>query len=204
MTLSAALLMGGKSSRMGTDKACLVIDDEPLWLRQLKKLRALPCDRLFLSVGTGFSPISPSSSTIIVPDAFRDCGPLGGVLSCLQKVELDGAGSRLVVLGVDLPLLPVEFLEDVLFASEPECGAVARQGDIFEPLAAVYPIEMLEIGRRLVRLGHTSMQNFIREGLEHAMMVEMNARDYPAEIFINLNTPDDLARLRGEVRPTGR
>jgi molybdopterin-guanine dinucleotide biosynthesis protein A len=186
---------------MGRDKAQLVIDGEPLWWRQWKKLRALPCHRLFLSMRAGQSASIPPPPARVIVDALGDCGPLGAIISCLRDIELDGAGALLLVLGIDLPLVPVEFLEDVIFASQPGCGAVARHADIFEPLAAVYPVEMLEVGRHAVRLGHYSMQNFIREGIERSLMIEINAREFPKEIFTNINTPDDFVRLGGQFEP---
>ena len=189
---------------MGQDKAGIMFDGEPMWWRQWRKLLDLPFDRRLLSIRPGQPAVVPPATAHVITDAFGDCGPLGAVLTCLKKIELDGAGTRLLVLGIDLPLVPVAFLEDMLFASEPGCGAVAVRDGRFEPLCAVYPVEMIEIGQRLVRLGHTSMQGFIREGIERSLMVDVNSRDYPAEIFSNLNTPEDLARVTGTIRPGAR
>lgn len=202
MTLSGVLLAGGRSSRMGRDKALLEIDGEPLWQRQWRKLLRLRLDRLILSVGSADSPLRPLPPAVRLVDAQADSGPLGGIVTSLEKIALDGAGARLLVLGVDLPLLPLEFLEDMIFASVEGCGAVGRQGNLFQPLAAVYPVEMTELGRHLLRLGHFSLQGFIRAGLEHGLMVDVQCREYPAEIFHNLNTPEDLAWLTGEIRPS--
>jgi len=195
MSVAAALLMGGRSTRMGVDKTYLEIEGQPLWWRQWRKLRALPVDRLFLSARAEQAIPTPQGEGEIIRDAYEEIGPLGGILSCLRELEMGGPGGRVVVLGIDLPLLPIEFLQDLAFTSEPGRGAVLRRADRYEPLAAVYPVEMLESGRRRVRAGQYSLQAFIEEGVQQSLMLEMPEKEWPEEIFTNLNAPADVAAL---------
>ncbi len=192
--IAAALMIGGRSTRMGRDKTWLDFRGHPLWWHQWEKLRRLGCDRLFLSTRPGQDAPTLPPPAAVVPDAWPDAGPLGGILTCLDRLQLDGPGARLLVLGIDMPHLSVEFLEDLIYHSDPGCGAAARHGDRFEPLAAVYPVEMLDLGRRRVRLGHLSLQGFVDEGLERSLMLEMPAREWPREMFANLNTPADAQK----------
>jgi molybdopterin-guanine dinucleotide biosynthesis protein A len=195
MSLMAALLMGGRSTRMGRDKTLVEITGVPLWLLQWQKLRALAPAQLLLSARPDQDVPVPPPPAQIVRDAFGDIGPLGGVLSCLEFLELAAPGTMLLVLATDLPRVPVSFLQDLAFHAEPGCGAVVRHSGRFEPLAAVYPAEMLEVGRRRVRLGWLALQGFVEEGIERNLMQEMPAREWPEAIFANLNTPADLAGL---------
>lgn len=195
MSLTAALFLGGRSTRMGRDKAMLEIGGEPLWWRQWQKVCALHPTRLLLSARAGQEVPAPPPPARVVRDADGDIGPLAGLLACLREIQLDGPGARLLVLGIDLPRMPAAFLQDLIYASDPGCGAVARSGDVYEAMAAVYPAELLEVASRRARLGHLSLQGLIREGVERGLMDELPARDWPCEIFFNLNTPEDLARL---------
>src|SRR6185436_8043341 len=101
----------------------------------------------------------------------------------------------LLVLATDLPRVPAAFLHDLAFQAEPGCGAIVRSSNRFEPLAAVYPAPMLDLGRRRLRLGRLALQGFVEEGIERGMMQEISAGEWPEEMFANLNTPSDLAHL---------
>lgn len=198
--LTAALFLGGCSSRMGRDKALLEVDGQPLWWLQWQKLRALRPHRLVLSARNDQNVPTPPPPAIVVRDAVAGIGPLGGLIACLDAIQLDGPEALLLVLGVDLPRLPAALLRDIVFAADPGCGVVVTVGSRYEPLAAVHPPAMLEVARRRARLGHHSLQGLAREGIERGLLEEVSLRslgDWPEEAFFNLNTPDDMEKLRG-------
>jgi molybdopterin-guanine dinucleotide biosynthesis protein A len=198
MNLTAALFLGGRSTRMGRDKALLEVGGQPLWWIQWQKLRALHPARLVMSARVGQEVPVPPPPAVVVRDAAADIGPLGGLIACLEAIQLDGPDALLLVLGVDLPRLPVTLLQDLLFASECGCGVVVRNGEFHEPLAAVYPPAILELARRRARLGHHALHGLVREGLEHGLLDEVTLRSlggWPEEVFDNLNTPEDVAKL---------
>lgn len=200
MSLTTALFLGGRSTRMGRDKALLEIDGQPLWWRQWRKLRALQPSRMLLSARAGQDVPVPPPPARVVRDAPAEIGPLGGLIACLEVIQLDGPDARLLVLGVDLPQMPAALLQDLVFAADAAGGAVVRNGEGHEPLAAVYPAAVLEIARRRARLGHHSMQGLVRDALERGLLDEVTLRglgDWPIEVFANLNTPEDVARLAG-------
>lgn len=200
MSLTAALLMGGRSSRMGQDKALIEVDGQPLWWVQWRKLRALRPDRLILSARDGQDAPIPPAPAVVVRDAVADIGPLGGLVACLEAIQLDGPEALLLVLGVDLPRLPVALLQDLVFAADRGRGVVLRHTRGYEPLAAVYPPAMLDLARRRVRLGQLSLQGLVREGLERGLMDEVSLGalgHWPDEVLLNLNTPEDVDILRG-------
>jgi molybdopterin-guanine dinucleotide biosynthesis protein A len=196
MSLTAALLLGGRSTRMGRDKALIEIDGEQLWWIQWQKLRALEPSQLILSARPGQDVPIPPPPAQVVRDRFGEIGPLGGVLSCLSHVELAGPQSLVLVLATDLPRVPVAFLRELAFFAEPGCGAVVRRAGRFEPLAAVYPAEMLDLGRRRLRLGRLDLQGFVLEGLERGLLQELPGAEWPVSLFENLNSPADLDRLK--------
>jgi molybdopterin-guanine dinucleotide biosynthesis protein A len=184
---SAALLAGGRSRRMGTDKAFLLWQGRPLWERQLEKLRALGPSQLLLSC-CAEQPFPILPEIMPVYDDVAGCGPLGGVAACLGACET----SRLLVLGVDLPHLPAEFMHSLLAYATNDCGAVVSLADYFEPLAAVYSRAMLPLAEEQLAGGRLAMQDFIRRGVEQGMMccAELPVK---AEWFANWNSPQDIA-----------
>jgi len=194
---SAALIAGGRSRRMGTDKAFLDWKGRPLWEHQMEKLRELHPEQLLLSCRSD-QPFPAQPDITPVYDAWPDCGPLGGVASCLRA----SSKPLLAVLGIDLPLLAVEFLRRLLASCTNGNGAVIVRGGAgetyHEPLAAVYPAVMRSLAEEQIAAGRLSMQEFIRRGLENGWLREMIAPVEAAEWFTNLNAPDDLnAAQRG-------
>jgi molybdenum cofactor guanylyltransferase len=96
------VLAGGKSSRMGTDKALLELAGRPLIEHAVRKLRRVCMDVRILSGNSAFAAYAP-----LLPDRHPGCGPIGGMEAALAHSVFDWT----LFLPVDLPLLPTAFLE---------------------------------------------------------------------------------------------
>jgi molybdopterin-guanine dinucleotide biosynthesis protein A len=184
MRCSALLLAGGKSTRMGRDKAFLEIDGEPLWHRQLATLRALSPDELMIAA----PPCPEWSDCDVIADEIPNAGPLGGIAAALRKC----ASSHLVVLAIDLPRLTTGFLQTLGDFCDNRRGVVPRNNDRFEPLAAIYPQSCAELAGAALRRGDFSMQDFVRAAIEVGLLLPREVSAKEASLFTNLNTPDDL------------
>src|SRR5215204_5156515 len=97
MRHTAALLAGGQSSRMGRDKAQILVDGEPLWMRQLQSLRETDPTELLISAQTAAA--FQDARCRVIPDAEAGQGPLGGIVTLLDAMSNDW----LLVLAVDVP-----------------------------------------------------------------------------------------------------
>lgn len=178
---SAVLLAGGKSSRMGRDKALLEFEGEPLWRRQLNSLRELSPEQLMVS-----GPLREEwSACEILPDEIADAGPLAGVSAALQKCT----APLLVVLAIDLPRMSAEYLRSLCRDGQ---GAVPRGPDGFEPLAAAYPAACASLAAQQLRHGDFSLQNFVRAAIDQGLLSERAVSAAESVLFLNLNTPADL------------
>ena len=185
MRFSAVLLAGGRSSRMGREKALIEIEGVPLWRRHLETLGRLSPDELFLS-GPGRDPAVEA-----IADEVAGAGPLAGVAAALRR-----SSSRLVlVLAVDLPMMTTAFLRSLLHLCTAEQGVVPQRAEHYEPLAAVYPKRSAKLAAAALRNGDFSMQNFVRAALEQDLLLLRKIEDDEMPLFANLNTPADLAAL---------
>jgi molybdopterin-guanine dinucleotide biosynthesis protein A len=185
---SAVLLAGGKSTRMGRDKAALVFEGQPLWRRQLATLAALQPLELFIS-GRPDGPFAGNGDLRIIEDLHPGCGPMSGLESVCRRMHT----SCLCVLAVDLPWMTTTFLERLVqMALQDGRGVVLQNGEYFEPLAAVYPrsVEAL-VGDHLARHDY-SMQSLIRCAVERDLIVPYALDEEERSLFRNLNTPEDL------------
>ena len=185
---AAALLAGGRSRRMGCDKAFLSYGDPPqlLWERQLHLLGSLRPEQLLISHNSDQEFVT-ARGVEKVADTLDDCGPLGGLASCLKRVRCP----KLLVLAVDLPFVTRPFLESLLDAPD---GVVLQDRTFgrYEAVVAVYTRPCLEIAEDHLRRGELAMQSFITAcvGLGH---LEARAlQEGERTMLRNLNRPDDL------------
>jgi molybdenum cofactor guanylyltransferase len=95
------VLAGGKSTRMGRDKALIELAGTPLLRHAVKKLRRVCMDVRVLGANPDFAAYAP-----IVPDLHPDCGPLGGMEAALTHSVFDWN----LFMPVDMPFLPSAFL----------------------------------------------------------------------------------------------
>jgi len=180
---AALLLAGGRSTRMGTDKAALHLDDAPLWQRQLATLRALAPAELYIS-GRRDGPFA-AAGVEIIEDLVSDLGPLGGFAAAFARIE----APRVLVLAIDLPLITPDFLRTLL--AEPG-GVIPQRGDFFEPLAALYPRTAAPLAHTALQRADRSMQRFCRELIAAGFAQPHPLTAAETLLFRNLNEPADL------------
>lgn len=173
---------------MGRDKAAVVVEGAPLWKRQLGTLAALHPRELFIS-GKPDGPYA-GSGTEMIQDLHPDCGPLSGLEAACWRMQTP----LLCVLAIDLPWMTATFLERLIkIAMQDGRGVVAKNGDYFEPLAAVYPHAILNLVGEHLRQADHSMQRLILRAVELDLMITYRLPEDEQPLFRNVNTPTDLA-----------
>lgn len=136
---SMLILAGGKSSRMGSDKAELMLGETPFWEILADKGRLAGIEKIYLSRG---EEKEVSKAVRLVYDKYRDRGPLGGMQAAFEKMDTPYC----LVVSVDLPQIPIEVIERLLKRHQEKIGAVCgtealllEHGDRKEPLIGIYP-----------------------------------------------------------------
>ena len=95
---SMIILAGGKSLRMGTDKADLILGEKTFLQIQIEKEKQLGIEDIQVSGYRGTQCTCP-----VTPDRIPGKGPLGGLEICLRRAKWE----KCLVLSVDVPLVPV-------------------------------------------------------------------------------------------------
>jgi molybdenum cofactor guanylyltransferase len=170
MTLSAVLLAGGESRRMGRDKATIVFRGEPLWQRQLALLRSLRPEKTYVSVREEPSWLPLETELLLDEPPFS--GPLGGLTRAFASMQT----SHLVVLAVDMPFMTILQMKALWNLAAIGRGVLPMVGARAEPLAAIYPREARGEFVAALKCNDACFQ---REGLPH---VQGHAEACPSEI----------------------
>jgi len=186
------LLAGGKSSRMGADKAFLDFAGQTLLDRALAVMGAV-CD----SVSIVGDPAKFAKYGSVVADIFSGCGPLAGIHAALahSPAELN------LMLAVDMPFVSRELLA-FLFAAAADNDAiitVPRDGKGLQPLCAVYRRGFSTVAEEALRAGKYKIDAaFSSVSIRVIDEGELAAAGFSEQNFFNVNTPQD--RLAAEGR----
>jgi molybdopterin-guanine dinucleotide biosynthesis protein A len=185
--LTAFILAGGKSTRMGSDKAFVDYDGRTFLTRTLDLARSITSDVRVVGSCEKFAPFAP-----VVEDIFRDRGPLGGIHAALRasRTELN------LMLAVDTPFVPVAFLQYLirLAQSVPDATVIVPRNDAgWQPLCAIYRLEFADAAENALRAGRNRIDRLFDEVRTQAIdPEELEAAGFSAGIFRNLNTPQEL------------
>jgi molybdopterin-guanine dinucleotide biosynthesis protein A len=196
MTFSAVLLAGGESRRMGRDKAALVFRDEPLWRRQLRVLRDLGPEKVFVSARTESSWLPEGTELLLDEPPSR--GPLSGLTRALAQMQT----SHLLVLAVDMPFVTRDQLQFLCSQATDGCGVVPVIGERAEPLAAVYPREAAAEFVAALAGNDFSLQRLIRQLVATGRMRTFPVPVEEEHLYFSLNEPGDIKERRFANRRT--
>lgn len=185
---AAALIAGGRSTRMKQDKALLHWHGQELWQAQLHKLQSIGAERVLLSCRQE-QPLFASDGVETVHDPEdADDGPLGAITRCLEHVQMP-----LLVLAVDMPWMTAAFLREQLGKHDnPQRGWFFRGPHGDEALAGMYVPAMLPHMRQALSEKNLKLQHVIEVCVHAGSAVTSQIEDGQAAFFHNVNTPADL------------
>jgi phospholipid/cholesterol/gamma-HCH transport system ATP-binding protein len=191
--LTAFILAGGKSTRMGADKAFVPLEGRPLLVRAIELARAVTSDVRIVGSAEKFASFGP-----VVEDIFRDSGPLGGIHAALS----DSSSELNLILAVDLPFVSPAFLRYLVARARDSAAAVTvvRAGGGWQPLCAVYRRKFADPAEAALRAGHFKIDAlFDSVPTDVITETELEEAGFTMTIFRNLNTVEELEAATREV-----
>jgi molybdopterin-guanine dinucleotide biosynthesis protein A len=186
MKISAVLLAGGESRRMGQDKATVLFRRKPLWQVQLDLLRALRPREIFVSART--DPSWRPSDCEFVADMAPSRGPLGGIAATLPRITT----SHLFTLAIDMPFMTADYVSSLCGKIAPGIGAMPVIHGRAEPLAAVYPQEAAVDLAHALSGDDFSLQMVARRLMASGKLLQSSVAAEDEPLFRSLNEPADL------------
>jgi molybdopterin-guanine dinucleotide biosynthesis protein A len=186
MTLTAVLLAGGESRRMGRDKATIDFRGQPLWQRQLDLLRDLGLEKILVS--SREEPAWLPIGTELLLDEPPSRGPLSGLTSALKRMET----THLLALAVDMPFMTSGQMRGLWSLATTGRGVLPMIGDQAEPLAAIYPREAAPHFAAGLAGRDFSLQGLVRN-LATANQVQIfSIPEKDEHLYRSVNAPEDF------------
>jgi molybdopterin-guanine dinucleotide biosynthesis protein A len=183
MQITAIILAGGKSSRMGTDKVLLKVNEKTL-LEQVIELVKPICETVLISSN---NPAYEKFGFNIIPDEIKDCGPIGGIYSCLKKSETDWN----FIISVDSPFVEESFIRYLISVIDNSDAIIPIHENGKEPLIALYHKNCLVKIEKMLDEGHYKMHNLLKT-VDAKFVDSQNWVEKNPDLFRNLNCPEDF------------
>ncbi len=187
------ILVGGRSSRMGTDKSHMQFDGQTSVERIAAELRSItPWISLVGRSRAGFDP-----DLRIIPDTHEQWGALGGIHAALGACVADWA----LIVACDLPFVTRDLCSRLLMLSQqgsPEAVVPIQPDGRPQPLCALYRREpcLLEAEKLIASGEHTPralLANVKTRWVRSAELIDLPGAE---NFFFNVNTPQDYERAK--------
>jgi len=175
---SAAILAGGKSSRLGRPKALSEFRGKALIQWVIDVLRPHSDELIIIGSDPGLKALGYP----LFADSYQNTGPLAGIREALLHCQ----NEQCFVMACDMPFLSGRLID--LLKMHPEADAlVPRHDEHIEPLAARYSRKALAVIESQILAGEFKLQNAIEKMNYHYLQLE-DYEELPGHLFVNLNT----------------
>ena len=184
--LSGLVLAGGRSSRMGREKALIDFEGQPLVLRVADRL-ARAADPVLLATGNPgrLGPVGYRE----VADVSAECGPLGGLVAGLEASPHE----LVAVVAVDMPYVSPELLKFLASLRQGEDAVVPMGATGLEPLHAVYSTSALPAMRNALADGRYGLRQLLSDlRVREVRASEWSPSTIDPRFAFNINRPEDL------------
>ena len=190
LPVTGIILSGGENSRMGANKAFLVIDGERLIDRTVRIFKDLFCEVILVTN----SPLDYLDLDVtLVTDIYPGKKALGGIYTGLFY-----AGCRhAFVAACDMPFLNPHFIACMMERARAFDIVVPEAPEGLQPLHAIYATSCLPNMKRLISQDKLKVTGFYK-GLKCLTIPETiwNTFDPEKRMFINVNTQDDFRTIQ--------
>jgi molybdopterin-guanine dinucleotide biosynthesis protein A len=189
--VTVAIQAGGKSSRMGRDKALIRLAGRPLIEHVLSQVQGLG-EETIITTNT------PDRLAYLGLRMASDQSPVGGALQGLRTALRAASHPRVLVVACDMPFLRRPLLEHLLHLSQEDADVVVpKNGRFYEPLHAVYQTRVLPEIEASLEAGRFRLDSFFpRVDVLPVVGSDLDRLDPQRRSFFNVNTPEDLERAR--------
>ncbi|WP_303921854.1 molybdenum cofactor guanylyltransferase [Draconibacterium sediminis] len=183
MQITTIILAGGLSQRMGTDKALLELGGKTLLERAIDLCKPFSSELLISSNHQAHTTFGYT----VVEDEIKNCGPIGGIYSCLKRSSNDWN----LVLSVDTPFVQKSFIDFLKEETRNFEAVVPVHEGKKEPLIAFYHKSTLREIRTMIEDGDYKLHFLLQKLNTNFAESGEWLKKYP-KLFQNLNCPEDI------------
>lgn len=183
MNVSAIILAGGQSSRMGSDKGLMLFNGKPMIQHCIDTLKAMNLSILIISNSKEYEKFGVP----IFSDLIKDKGPLAGIYTGLFHSDED----KNIVVSCDTPLVTEQIFKLLIDKSESQSVTISKFNGLEHPLIGVYEKKGMDVYKEMLDANKLKIRIAISK--LNVKVVEMDGiSGITALNFKNVNTLDEL------------
>ncbi|MCX6144288.1 MAG: molybdenum cofactor guanylyltransferase [Ignavibacteriales bacterium] len=191
-TTIGVILAGGKSLRMGRDKALLKFDGRPFVSHVATTVQEV-FDRVILVAN------DPSAYGFLgletIEDIYRECGPLGGIHSALVH-----AGSAdIFVSACDTPFVTRDLFRYIVGFDSHASARIPSFKQQLHPLCGIYTQKCLPAIAERLESCQLRVVDFVESIHAAVIPISPDLPFYREDLFANFNTPEDHSRNKNDL-----
>jgi molybdopterin-guanine dinucleotide biosynthesis protein A len=176
-SIPIVIFAGGKSSRMGKDKALLPFGGaQTLIAYQYRRLSPY-FSTLYLSAKESKSDTQIS----LIPDLYKEYSPLTGLVSLFESLDAE----KLFILSVDAPFIDHTIIQTILDTQGEYDAVIARNNGEVQPLCGCYSRTVLPKAKAMLQHGEHRLKSLLTQVNTHYVDF------HEAVSFMNLNRPEE-------------
>ena len=194
------MLAGGRSRRLGRNKAMEQFGDRPLIQRVIDTVSQIDDDIVVVAASKAQLPqLDPSIKTAI------DCYPMGGAFVGIFTGLKAAKSQNSLAVACDMPFLNVDLLHYLMSVSEGCDAVIPRIGKMIEPLHAVYSHKCLEPIQFQIEAGNLKISDLLdRIKVRYVERDEIERFDPQHLSFMNINSEEDLKKAKAMMEKVRR
>jgi molybdopterin-guanine dinucleotide biosynthesis protein A len=205
--IPVVILAGGKSSRMGRDKLMLRYGNETM-LRHAVSVFSERFEKVYLSVSDEekYSHLHDPKRDLfereVIPDIYKDHGPISGLHTALSKIENDSNYKGVFLVAADMPYVDPDIALMLIDKSD-DCDVCVPK-DVegrYEPLFAYYSKSVFPFVKKNIEAGINKVIDFYPDVNVRYVNVEELFRLSPEnkELLYNINYPEDYEKFLSKI-----
>ncbi|QFY60301.1 molybdenum cofactor guanylyltransferase MobA [Rhizobium grahamii] len=191
-TIPGVVLAGGRSSRMGRDKASVTLGGHSLLARVLDQLAPQVS-----SIAVNADAIPENCSQRFIPDIIPGkAGPMAGIHAAMAYGATLGDATHVITVSVDSPFFPHDLVDWLAAAIDtPEKIAIATSEGRSHPVFGLWPVALADdLSSWIATDEKRRVRDFLlRHDVAEVAFPLRPTRASLLDPFFNVNTPDDLA-----------
>lgn len=189
--MTAGILAGGKSSRMGTCKSLLKWQDSTLLEHTAALFSNFSQCLVSVDQKKKFEHVRPAGNILMVEDVKKEYGPMEGIYRLLLAAEEE----KVFVVATDMPLLNKEFIHAFANADMGQANVmIAAANEKYHPLCGIYKKTCIPVIERMFEQEKHSIKALLEES--GSILLHVEEMGFSSDILSNVNTEQEYQNIK--------
>ncbi len=190
--ISGIILCGGKSKRMGKNKALLMLEEKHV-IAYVIELLAQLCNNLLISTNSKDLDFLKIKT---VPDEFQNIGPIAGILSALKQSKTD----KNIILSCDTPFINKDIVKYMLANSKNYDVVLPVFNEHLQPMTGIFSKNIIPLIENEIKAGNFIPPRIFEKGNLNKLKIDKNLKGWHKHLFFNINNPTDYEKAKEIIK----